>query len=142
MQVAVTMKTYKLTSKNSPMNRAIKVILILAITFTTGCYYDSEERLYPKLSSPCDDITVTFSGTVSTILQPCQSCHSNSNASSSGNGIKMQDYPDVLTMASNGKLMSSVNHTSAYPMPKGGGKLPQCEIDQLQKWINNGSLNN
>jgi hypothetical protein len=124
------------------MNRAIKIVLLLAIVSITGCYYDSEEVLYPVLYNPCNDTTVTFSKTVTTILQPCQSCHSNSNASSSGNGIKLQDYPDVMIMVTNGKLMSSINHTSTYPMPKGGGKLPDCEIAQLQKWIDNGSLNN
>lgn len=124
------------------MNRTVKIVLLLGIASITGCYYDSEEVLYPKLSNPCNDTVVTFSGTVTTILQPCQSCHSNSNASSSGNGIKIQDYADVLTAVNNGKLMGSINHTSAYPMPKGGGKLPDCEIAQLQKWIDNGTLNN
>jgi hypothetical protein len=124
------------------MNRAIKIILILAIASLTGCYNDSEERLYPKLSNPCDDTIVTFSGTVTSILQSCQSCHSNSNASSSGSGIKLQNYTDVQAMVTNGKLMGSINHTSAYPMPKGGGKLADCEIAQLQKWIDGGSLNN
>jgi type 1 fimbria pilin len=130
------------SSKKQSMNRAIKLVLILVIASITGCYYDSEERLYPKLSNPCDDTVVTFSGTVTTILQPCQACHSNSNASSSGSGIKVQDYSDVLTLVNNSKLMGSINHTSAYPMPKGGGSLPACEIAQLQKWIDNGSLNN
>ena len=124
------------------MNRAIRIVLILVIASITGCYYDSEERLYPVLYDPCDDTTVTFSKTVTTILQPCQLCHSNSNASSSGSGIKLQDYPDVLTMVNNDKLMSSINHTSAFPKSKGGGSLPACEIAQLQKWIDNGSLNN
>ncbi len=124
------------------MNRTIKAILIVAIATITGCYYDSEERLYPVLYNPCSDTTVTFSKTVTTILQPCQGCHSNSNASNSGAGVKLQDYSDVMIVVSNGKLMGSVNHTSTYPMPKGGGKLPDCEIAQLQKWIDAGSPNN
>jgi hypothetical protein len=130
------------SSKKQYMNRAKKIILILVIASITGCYYDSEERLYPKLSNPCDDTEVTFKGTVSAILQSCQTCHSNSNASSSGNGINLQDYSDVMKVVTNGKLMGSINHTSDYPMPKGGGKLLDCEIAQLQKWIDSGSLNN
>jgi type 1 fimbria pilin len=136
------MKTLK-NKKIKPMNRVIKMILIVAIASIAGCYYDSEERLYPKLSSPCNDVTVTFSGTVSTILQPCQSCHSNSNASSSGSGIKLQDYKDVMIVVSNGKLMGSIRHDNSFiPMPQTGGSLPQCEIDQLQKWIDNQTPNN
>ena len=124
------------------MNRAIRITLILAIAFISGCYYDNEERLYPKLSNPCDDTVVIFSGTVTQILQPCLSCHSNSNAASSGSGIKLENYADVQTSAKNGKLMGAINHTSAYPMPKGGGKLADCEIAQLQKWIDAQTPNN
>jgi len=125
------------------MKTTLKIFLLLAIATFAGCYYDSVERLYPTISSPCDDTVVTFSGTVTTILQPCLTCHSNSAASSSGNGIKLQDYSDVMIVVNNGKLMGAVNHDNGFaPMPEGGGKLPDCEIAQLKKWIDNGSLNN
>lgn len=128
------------------MNRAIRIALILAIAFISGCYYDNEERLYPKLSNPCDDTVVTFSSTVTQILQPCMACHSNlnaaSNVGSSGIVIKLESYEDVKANVISGKLMGAINHTSAYPMPKGGGKLPECEIAQLQKWIDNQTPNN
>jgi type 1 fimbria pilin len=125
------------------MNNLIKIALILLIAFVTGCYYDSEEQLYPKLSSPCDDVNVTFSGTVKTILQSCQTCHSNANAASSGGGVRLQDFNNILTYAKNGKLMGTVSHSQGYiPMPEGGAKIPECEINQLQKWIDNGTLNN
>lgn len=125
------------------MNRTIKILLILAIAAVSSCYYDNEERLYPKLTNPCDDAVVTFSGTVTTILQPCQACHSNSNAPSSGNGIKLQNYADVQLVVKNGKLMGSASHSNGFiPMPNGGGKLPDCEIGQLQKWIDNNSPDN
>ena len=125
------------------MKLTIKILLILLVASVSSCYYDSEERLYPQISDPCSDTNVTFSGTVTTILQPCQSCHSNSNASSSGKGIKLHDYSDVMVHVNNGKLMGSINHANGYlPMPNGGGKLADCEISQLQKWIDNGSPNN
>lgn len=124
------------------MNRAIKSILILAIATITGCYYDSEERLYPKLSNPCDDTVVTFSGTVTQILQSCMSCHSNSLAGNSGAGVKLENFADIQIYVKSGQLMGSINQTGAFPMPKTGGKLPDCEIAQLQKWIDNQTPNN
>jgi hypothetical protein len=125
------------------MKPIIKITLILLIAFTTSCYYDSEERLYPKISSPCDDVNVTFSTTVTPILHSCLSCHSTSNAASSGSGIKLENYADVKVYVLNGKLMGAINHSSGYvAMPQGGGKLADCEINQLQKWIDNGTLNN
>lgn len=125
------------------MKLVIKLTLLLAIAFIAGCYYDSEERLYPKLSNPCDDTVVTFSGTVNQILQPCLACHSNSLAGNSGSGIKLEDYNDVLTYVNNGKLMGSIRHDKLYiPMPQTGGQLPACEIAQLQIWIDNQTPNN
>lgn len=125
------------------MKKAIKMSLILVVAAIAGCYYDTEERLYPKLTSPCDDVNVTYSGTVNTILQPCLSCHANSVATNDGGGVKLQEYTDIQTYINNGKLMGSINHSSGYiPMPNGGGKLPDCEISQLQKWIDNNSPNN
>jgi hypothetical protein len=125
------------------MKPIIKITLILLIALTTGCYYDSEERLYPKISSPCDDVNVTFSKTITPILHSCQTCHSNSNAASEGSGIKLENYNDVKSYIINGRLMGAINHLNGYAaMPQGGGKLADCEISQLQKWINDGTLNN
>lgn len=125
------------------MNKFNKIALILLIAFVSGCYYDSEEQLYPKISTPCDDINVTFSGTVKPILQICQTCHSNANSISSGGGVRLQDYNDILGYVKNGKLMGSITHSKGYiEMPQGGAKIPDCEINQLQKWIDNGTLNN
>lgn len=126
------------------MNKLIKTTLILLIVFITGCYYDTEERLYPVLSSSCDLTNVTFAATVKPILQAsCLNCHSNAKAVSDGGGIKIENYTDVKTQALNGKLMGTVKHSSGFQaMPQGGGKLTDCEINQLQKWIDNGILNN
>jgi hypothetical protein len=122
------------------MNRAIRIILILSIAFISGCYYDNEERLYPKQSSPCDDTLVTFSGTVTTILQPCLLCHATS--SSAGGGFYLQKYSDVQKYVISGQLMNSLNHIGGHDMPIGGGKLADFEIKQIQKWIDNKSPNN
>lgn len=123
------------------MKPIIKITLLLFIAFITGCYYDSEERLYPNLTNPCEDTVVTFSGTVKQILSPCLSCHSNAAVrNGEGDGIKLEDYADV---ANNNRIMGSVKHLNGFiRMPKNGGKLSDCEINQLQKWFDNQTPNN
>ncbi|HEY3373270.1 MAG TPA: hypothetical protein VGK10_20655 [Prolixibacteraceae bacterium] len=123
------------------MKPLIKIALILSIAFISGCYYDSEERLYPNVSNPCDDTVVTFSGTVTQILQPCLQCHSNAAVShGEGGGIRLENHDDV---ASNTRVMGSVKQENGYiKMPKNGGKLIDCEISQLQKWYDNQTPNN
>lgn len=126
------------------MKKLIFVLLIAIIATMAGCYYDSEEALYPTVSTTCDLSNVTFSSTVKPILQAsCLSCHSNSKAASSGAGIKLENYADVVASAGNGQLMGAINHSNGYvAMPQGGGKLTDCEISKIQKWIDNGKLNN
>ncbi|HZL10951.1 MAG TPA: hypothetical protein VFC65_13220 [Prolixibacteraceae bacterium] len=126
------------------MKQIIKITLVLLIALITGCYYDSEEKLYPVVSSTCDLTNVTFAGTVKPILQAsCLNCHSNSKASNDGGGVRLENYDDVKVSVLNGKLMGTINHSSGYiAMPNGGGKLIVCEINQLQNWIDNGTLNN
>jgi uncharacterized membrane protein len=126
------------------MKRTLSILLIILVGAIAGCYYDTEEKLYPELSTTCDLSNVTFASTVKPILQAsCLSCHSNSKAVSSGGGVKLENYADVVVQVKNGKLMGTINHASGYQaMPQGGGKLTDCEINKLQKWIDNGILNN
>lgn len=126
------------------MIKIIKYTLFLAIFLLSACYYDNEENLNPEVNQACDLNNVTYTATVKPILQAsCYMCHSNTNAASSGNGIKLENYTDVQNMAKNGKLLGAVKHQSGYkPMPLGGVKLNDCDINKLEKWVLNGTLNN
>jgi hypothetical protein len=124
------------------MKRIIVPLIIILILFFVSCYYDNEEALYPSLSSACDTLNVTFTGSIVPMLgSNCMSCHSNSSASSFGNNIRLQDYSDVKTHAT--AVAGSIKHTGSYsPMPKNGGMLKQCLIRQFDIWVSDGMLNN
>ncbi len=89
----------------------------------------------------CDTATFTFAGAVGPIMNTyCKGCH---NPNSLGGGYDLSTYNGVKSAAASGRLMGSINHTSGYSaMPQGGSKLSDCQITQVQKWINAGSLNN
>jgi len=126
------------------MRVVLKTALILTVAFIAGCHYNSEEKLYPENADNCDLDNVTFSATIAPLLQAnCYACHSNTNAASSGEGIRLQNYADVQVLAKNGKLMGAVKHASGFSaMPKGGNKFSNCDIGKLQKWVDDGILNN
>lgn len=92
----------------------------------------------------CDTANQTLAANVQPILQTyCYGCHSNAGANASGGGINLETYASLQTYASIGKLMCAVNQgAGCSAMPKGGSKLPQCEIDKIQSWVNAGALNN
>jgi hypothetical protein len=120
------------------------LFLFISLTgslFISSCYYDKEQLLYG--TGVCNDTitTATYSQHVVPILQQyCYSCHSGSFPS--GNVI-MGTYAADKSLAQNGSLYGSINHTSGYvPMPQGGARLGSCQIARIKKWVDSGSLNN
>lgn len=123
------------------MKRIITSIAIAAIFsfFFVSCYYDNEEALYPTLTTTCDTVNVTFSGTITPMLSNnCYSCHSNANASF-GAGIHLQAFADVS--ANSAKIVAAIKRTGPFPMPP-GGKLDACSVSQFDIWVKNGMPNN
>lgn len=118
--------------------------ILFTLLIVSGCYYDSEEFLYPEINNQCDTSSITFSGSVSSVLsQYCFSCHSNNNAAAYGGNIRLEDYPDVKTQADNGRLLGAIQHLPGYSaMPKGAGKLNDCTIHTIRIWIEDGAPNN
>lgn len=117
----------------------LKWFMIFAL-FVTGCYYDNEEDLYGAAN--CNpNPNASFSVDVLPILDiKCNNCHAGISPSG---GIKLDSYTEVSKYVENGSLMGSINHTSSYSaMPKNGGKLPPCEIQVIQDWVDAGALNN
>jgi len=123
----------------------MKRIFIIASTvsiflcFFVSCYYDSEEALYPSLNNSCDTLNVTYSGTITPILNSnCVSCHSGSVPSG---GIVLTSYSTVQPLAANGTLMKALKGNGVPLMPP-SGSLSSCKIRQFEIWINNGTPNN
>jgi hypothetical protein len=107
-----------------------------------SCSYDNEEDLYPiDPDNPivCDTLDMTYTSNVKPILENygCVGCHQTSNPSG---GVVLDSYEKTKIYAENGRLYGSVNHDDGYsPMPKGGGKLSDCELKKIRNWIDDGS---
>lgn len=94
-----------------------------------------------QCAGACDSTVFTFSGAVQPIINTyCKGCH---NPASLGGGIDLSSYAAIKTVALNGKLMGSINHSPGFvAMPQGGNKLSDCQIRQIEKWIKAGTTNN
>lgn len=118
-------------------------VSIIALYVFNSCYYDAESQLYLVGSTSCDTTNVTYSITITSILNVngCLGCHSGSAAS--GGNVILDNYNSLKTYALNGKLYGSINHSPGYiPMPQGGNKMSSCYIKKVQVWINAGFPNN
>ena len=126
------------------MNKIGILFLAFACLAGTGCYYDSQEAIYGLPQKvPCDTTNITYSGKIAKIINAnCSGCHSNTT-SPLGNGIVLDNFDDFQKQVNTGKLIGDINQSpGSNPMPKDGNKLTDCEIAQIQLWINKGTPNN
>lgn len=89
----------------------------------------------------CDTLAVTYSITIAGIMNNyCTGCHGMTDPSG---GIDLTNYNGISASAENGSLYGSVSHTPGYTaMPYGGNLLPECKIDEVRIWIEDGYPNN
>ncbi|MFN4892407.1 MAG: hypothetical protein ACK5G0_01420 [Bacteroidota bacterium] len=89
----------------------------------------------------CNSTVFTYSGAVRPTLESkCIGCHSGVVPSGA---VNLSDYTNTRIWALNGKLYGSIAHQSGFsPMPKNSAKLSDCEIQQVQQWIQAGAQNN
>lgn len=119
------------------------LLVFLAGFGLTGCYYDVESELYPAGNCATTPAIVSYQTNVMPIIQTnCYVCHSNAAAASSGGNIMLEGHTNLQKVAVNGRLYAAISHTGPSPMPKGGNKLSDCDIQLIKSWIDNGILNN
>ena len=104
-----------------------------------SCTYHNEEELYPVEN--CDSINVTYSATIVPIVtQNCYECHSGSLPIS---GILLEGHGNLKAMVDAGRLLGAVRHQTGFsPMPKDRPSLAECDILKIEKWVQDGALNN
>jgi len=127
------------------MQKYFKIALILiAISSFTACYYDKKDQVYPQVVvAACDTTNVSYSVTVTNILNAnCNNCH-GASANSLGAGIVLNTYASVKPYITNGRLVNSIlQNGNASPMPKNMAKMDVCSINKIIVWANKGAINN
>jgi hypothetical protein len=119
------------------MKSLIAFIIIACAGFLFSCKNENFEDVHPELF--CDtSVSITFTNTISPILQ--QSCGTSDDGchSSNGNSPNLNDYQETKQSAEDGAILKSVKHTGPYPMPKDRDKLDGCTIMKIEAWVNRG----
>ncbi|MBC7720892.1 MAG: hypothetical protein H7068_02650 [Pedobacter sp.] len=126
-----------MTKKNA------QIIPLLIVMVWVGCTYKKEVIDYPPVTTiTCDTTNVRYSVEIVGILSTnCYSCHTA--PASFGGGNVLNNYNSLKIYATSGLLYDVVNHTPGSDfMPKGGGKIADCDIAKIRTWIRKGSPNN
>ncbi|MFQ5448280.1 MAG: hypothetical protein ACE5FF_15245 [Saprospiraceae bacterium] len=122
------------------MNKPIlSLAALLIMVFSAGCYYDSEEEIYPTLE--CDTGNVTYSGTVLPILtNNCYKCH---DAANNFGGVTLEGYSNLKIYAQSGQLLAVIKHQPGFPfMPRNAPQLIECDIAKIETWVLSGAPDN
>jgi len=114
-------------------------LTVITCISLNACKYDNEEDLYPD--NTCNTKNVSYSENIVRIFNNygCSGCHNNVNPQG---GVNLEGYTQAKIWIDNGRLMKSIRHEDASPMPKGQAKMDTCSINRIQAWIDNGALNN
>lgn len=131
------------------MKKVFFTLIALAMTCCTliiSCSKDNEQDVTNPGNgggggTTCDTVNMAYSANVQPILQTyCYSCHGNGNVSG---GVSLGNYASVKTQVDNGNLIGAITHAAGYsPMPQGGAKLSDCNINKIKAWIARGAQNN
>lgn len=127
------------------MKRLLSLVMILfastLILSFAGCSKQSEDKL--AANTPCDTLAVKYSTAVVPILQQnCYPCHGVSSNSGSG-GITLEGYNNIKVYINRGLLAGNVEHAPGFvAMPYLLPKLPDCEVNTIAAWVNQGALSN
>jgi len=115
------------------------IALVLGISVLSGCYYDNEQDLYPDTT--CDVTDVSFSAVVLPIIDnACYVCH---DAASNFGGVTLEGFDALRPYALDGTLIGTLRREPGFtPMPQNAGPLPDCDIDKIESWIQDGALDN
>lgn len=124
------------------MKKKLWIIGLSVIAFA-GCYKENAEDAYvqPPVGGGCDTTNVTFSGVVKPIID-AKCATSGCHLGSATTGFDLSTYGGVAYAIAHGAFMPAINHTGPSPMPKGQDKLDDCTILKIQKWIDDGTLDN
>ena len=111
-------------------------LLALSVLFFSQCKKDSEPIVYD-----CSNNAPRYNNAVRNIVDvycAFSGCH---NSSSRAAGIDLSSYAALRSEASRARFMGSVEHRSGFsPMPRGGRRLSETDLNTLACWIQNGYL--
>ena len=113
------------------------MLLISFIILSANCNYHNKDDYF---NEACDTVDMSFSKDINPIIQKkCVPCH---NYELYYNGRIYETYEGVKEVAETGLLLEVINHSGNIKMPKDEPKLPDCEIDKFEAWVNQGFKNN
>lgn len=145
------------------MNKIIVTTLFISfLTIFTACVYDNEQDLIANAEqdnltcdtcsqTPDDTLcdyekvdTVSFATHVLPIFENnCFGCHNEENNAAFASGYEFDEYSEIKIFLENGLILPQIRwEPQATQMPYNQAQLSDCDIETIQRWFDQGILNN
>jgi len=114
-------------------------LLVILCLSQFSCVSYNEVELYDL--TYCDTSDVTWEYPIREILEVnCVPCH---NPELHYRNVRHDNYTDELKVVNDGRLRAVVNHLPGYTrMPYQQARLPDCELELINRWLDNGAPEN
>lgn len=114
------------------------LIVGLTLTFSSCVYRTGEDTPNPGCVIPNP---VSYTNDVLPVISPsCLGCHDQAG---NAGGIVFDTYAGLKVVVDNGTFEGAINHRAGFDaMPRNASKLPDCTLEIIQSWIDNGAPNN
>jgi cytochrome c5 len=115
------------------MKKLLACLSIVSIVLA-ACSKANESALSGDNPNVCDTVNMKYTANILPIIQNnCYACHGNGL---SQNGVSLDSYEKLKVQAANGTLIGVITHAPGFnPMPEGGAKLSDCNINKIKDWI-------
>jgi uncharacterized membrane protein len=117
--------------------------IVLAAIAIVGCAKINQETLLEeaRVKELCEVDTASYTIHINPIIQnKCMPCH---NANRADGGIILENYTEISNYTATDYLLQTIRHESGVAaMPKDAAKLHSCEIQVIERWIQQGAPNN
>lgn len=131
--------------------KKLLIIPALLLLCSVGCTYDYHEVNLPDRPDSCIIAdTVSFARDVMPIINgSCGTGSTDCHRDNSSSGYSLANYTEVrarITDDTADKFMKRIKHDRTLDptdwMPKNAARIPQCDINKIERWISQGQLNN
>lgn len=129
-------------TKNKDLIFKLNILLTsIMLIFFTGCTWHNEVEYFGSETDTCSTENMSFAVDVNPVIQnSCISCHSSGYASG---GVNLEGYENIKPYAQSGELLKVIKHEPGVsPMPQNSEKLPDCTINKINAWVEQGIKNN
>ena len=108
------------------------------LLFLNSCTWENEEEYFDV--EQCDTTNLTYNDVESIFRINCAVCHYPE--ATPVEEIILDNYENIVSAINTGRVLPAINHEGPVDMPRGQPKLPECTINQIEAWVNNGMPEN